>query len=1825
MQQPPEASTSRVAYLPPSPVVPSSDVGESEEARAALLGERYWAKRRRVEDDEGEDMKLDEAEHELSSEDELAMSPFRPQPPSDGTVRPSSRTARSISRSLAASEAPSPLASPSLRVSSHTSPALDKPTSSRRRSPSPAASVASADVDALFSRPRPAAALPSLDSSPSQRSPSPRRPSPSLHRHSPPPSPSASSSRAASSPPPDIPPDPDPLPAGRSFRTRTAAQLKPYSTEQLKYTKTLLRNGWEGAVVRGLRPVEETPEELRRRKLEQMGTKKDSLGGWLVEEEEESQAPSQALPAPARRRSSDYEDAEEHEEEDDLSGSEGSVDGLTMLEREARRKERLERAAEAGLRGKKRKHSPHRHGPSRIDDPHYQPEPSLYRRQKNAKQPRSRSKRASSEIHTEDERDPSTSRRRRLRAESAPPSSSPHPSTSNKKRSLFSSARPRKPADDAPSRPRPSGHSRKSRIRADSEPPASSSPARGGESSKKRAGMARPSKGFHARKAGDGRSALDQDILNLPRIETSSEEDGGGGGGGRYRSDGESEAPSADEASEADEESAERLEHSRLKLGGKRKRALGFMMPAVFMKKAQADLKLMENERDEGEYSSGSEINSGDEEAIERARKEKERRKRNEAKRRSRPALLDQPMRLDGAAFTDESGEDDFGASEEEEEKQDEDDAVGAWLKSFAPTKGAGRGGDEDIVDRFLRRAKRPSKPPKSKGKKAAEGAGVGARDKEPGRANKGKDGRDKQRRDGVYVVEGGHDSRVPARRPRPKTVALDTDQAVFAFAGLRDNNAPASDDEVVVVSPRQRAPLPSVNLGLPPPAPAPAAADPTKDGEIWASFGKFSPDFGIERLPTGVQFATLDSFVKNGYLFSLIDPAGLPSTPFSTDVFGLSLLSSASPDEVAALLPPICDAIFSAFAAIDSSPIDTSGSPLAEATSSLRFLGHYASTSLASSSADERSSFGSTLLSELERLDSRLDGTTINAGALKAFKRRRVFLSWYLVDVAARLQRIAGADIVSHDRLLRLATALIRRLVEHGSDRTTKSLKAVMGDATAGPLTVSDVTVEAWLGLISLAVRSSDFGTAAFSQLDLWQIALDVTRSTLGKKAEKGPAAGEVVSYTVMMLCAISQFSPSGMSTSTPRLQAHWPAAMQTLDAIQPAALAAPDHGLSSTAIARRDRYLWTLFARCLIFVDRWGWRIEGGKDELLPRLFDLLKARRLADLSAERGDIPSFLKSPADFGEVRLAASSDTAFAIFLKLVIAAANSLPSSTDIERRRRSSALTRLFVRLSPLVSSAWTRTSPELRNPSILLNHYSLHLTFALLLPSGAAQRVEHARRLLDFGSVDEDARKTCIRAIFHFLLAFQHAGLPLQPVVDWLADATRTLKKEYVELEQKRSKEHRWADDGGRGDEKLWNRVVMVAMVLRSVQGVLRAKKTGEVEYPDTALLHPAWTSQLLQSPLSLDPMIGRETIQMLTCFLDTRRSALPRPTPPQPAPAGDAGNGESQDDYGMLDDLDFDDPALNAMLGIEPAGAADSQKEREDAVRVKDKVFGQLVVERLSPAFFALVSMIFLDTPGKRPTVTDRIGYAQETVECWMRCVAVAVENQVTDWRPYLQYGNFSAKRVPDAVGRRDVALFLVVEILKHDPAVYSVFTDDILEVWFESLVARRLTVQHILTSFLLNVEANRVGSVCPQLEGLPFERNEASGKVEVEQLDLLDRRDAMLQTVFANAARIVLTSTPSTGSAPLAAVQLLAGQAARPTMPRGTVLNLVRSMLSTMRTNLTSIADETTRRNYAGFVKSTITALSRAGEEGGKKGPFTDAALPDLRAMRGLVAA
>ncbi|KAK4705089.1 hypothetical protein P7C70_g1116, partial [Phenoliferia sp. Uapishka_3] len=1552
-------------------------------------------------------------------------------------------------------------------------------------------------------------------------------------------SPSAQNSPSPS-PPPIIPPSP-PL---RSFRSRTKAQLNPFTVEQSLYTRSLLKNGWQGAVVAGVpRGRDLSSAELQRKKEEAESRPKDSLGGWLEFEEGKGQIVD------------DFGGSGGRGEEE---SSDGSVDGETLLEREARKKERMERDIVRAFGERKRR----REVDSRESD-----DGSARHKKSQVGQDATRRQRASSatESRTKTTSNPTASKSR-------VPSSTNH-SRAPQLRQNRSNSQPQDSDDSFTSSRRP---------RASSEPLSSPRhPSRpqhrekkkkkgvGGVSRKRAIGGAAVLGAIHRqRKAGHSEDELEDDLRGMGRM-----------AGGRTQIDLTLEEEDMDDEMEAsddedEEESASDTSVERprprsptppMRLDGKRGKALRSMMPGIFFKKALKDIELMDEEKARGDFTvydrgSGDEDSEGESEA-----------RKGKGRIRYSPGRGDN--KFVGEAFTDESGDEE--RSEEEEDAGP--DAVGNWLETFAPRR-AGKDQDDgyDRIDRVLGRTMATH----SKDKKSS--STTRRRDSGGVDTSKPSDGKRLQESNGRRKQTKGSAKRSSRRsKSQPiRSLALDTDDALFDYpaqSALDLQSDPS--DEIENHNPSTRDILPSIERQL-------------NSDRRWASYAKFSPDFEIPRLPTGIYLSPT-SFVRKGRLHSLLVAPMDSPPPRRCRPFNLTLDSAMTSEELDAMLPQLCDALFDVSAAILAEEEAAGGY---EATGeSMRFLGGFTTEVARLWPKDVATRFAIALWAQIDRLDSRLDALALTSTSVpRSFHRIRITLSWYQLDLAVRVLNASFVDDfgTSIARFDSLARNLVRKLVEYQVSHTVKSLKEAAkrqpsppeegnaDDQEFVPRIVDDPTVEVWVGIISLALRPADVAEDGwtFGEKEFWELVLEEVDRAVPKS---GPVPGEVAAYTAMMLCALSQFSPSGGHTqSQPRLHTFWPVVFRALDPLKPDIIA-DESSLSNTSLARRDRYLQTIFVRCLIFVDKWGWRIEMRNSDLLSKLFGIVNARHLADLSIEpSADYPIFISDLSKFDSATAFDSkTDTMFTSFLKLVIRAASTVDTA-------QSKVLTRMLMRVSPLTVGGWTRESPEVaRGESALVNHFSLLITLAALAPASAASRLDHARRLVSFANVDKRARIACIRAMLYFATVYHKNGLSLAPVLEWLATSATTLRTEFVDLVKKSGEATRKKGSA----DPIKDRSFLLALVLRSVQKTLTWKRdsVAQATYPDLGLLNAAWTTDLINSSVALDPTVGREVIDCIDCFFEVRRAALPR------YQAGE--NGVSQDEFGQFD-MDYDDPELNKALGVD----VDAFPEARTDLQTQDRAFAKLVNTTVSPALFGLLNSIFAwDGPA---TLSDRSAYAALLVECWAKGISVLVEHGLSEWRRYLRFGDHSWRRISDPIGRRDVGLLLSIQILKHEPTVYNNDEEEFLDIWMQSISARKLSVQHKLTSSLLNLDNPSALFV-----GLPFQRSEDSAQFDISEATFESHRVEVFQTFLRNATKVL--------------GQGLYSQA-RDALAKPAVTNLLRSGFSAMRDNLsmTSLPSNTTAPSNISSEVSSRSTSSASGSSAVVTGSPQSA---EDRRLRGLL--
>ena len=897
------------------------------------------------------------------------------------------------------------------------------------------------------------------------------------------------------------------------------------------------------------------------------------------------------------------------------------------------------------------------------------------------------------------------------------------------------------------------------------------------------------------------------------------------------------------------------IPEDRFALKGKRKKAARAMMPAIFFKKAEADLELMREERKRGrvrdtldDRGSGGSASSGEDDQGRPA---------GMARVRINKGNANRPIRFLADESTSESdGQSALGQEDNDEPSEGEETqlALNAWAamaqskrstaveRPLAPQARSGRDGRRywnGVIDKILMRDKLEREAG------AGQGAGHGRKRRKrtrtaerPPFSTKGRTDAalDKGARDSRDLTPRGVASaasevgRSGSRQGRldvSHVPAVHLDNADTLFQAL-----PASAHMQTAAARPKRAPFRRSNadsisgkIAADRQPPATQAAPTAQleprlmDGErdLWSdtrttSFSRFSCDFDIQLIPPGLSFRS-STYIAKGFLSDLLHlsdahPAEeLPdaSAPrrWSAAPFGIQLDSDLTLDDLLAMLPRLCDGIYDE-ATSDVVPKSLT-CPSGEA---LRFCILYVYEVLPQG---QRRRAREDLLEELEHLEGRLDAwiasppsesTATSTAGLPVRMQALLVFKWAMLEVAYRDYLVAStedsltfqADEASAALLGRLAE-LVRSLLQVGMNRTMKALKAFIGQgdsAEAGDQNgLEDLTCELWVAILhicSLGIQHPQL--TILSHANLW----DIVESHLDQDAKDRKLhtilRGEVAGYAAMSLSALSQFSQHGISTSTPRLASHWSLVSATIDCIRPQEYAATYLTMSNTSRTRSSRYIWTLYARCLVLAHRWKWRLLE-QNKLVGKLFDILNSRELQDMAIDgEASYPRFL---SDFGSGRIGYKverDDTAFRIFLRILALAAEEAHANGS---KKAKDMLARLSMRVMPMREKLpyprlGSVTSRQRKHRSILVNHYSLYTLLAAIDPANATKRFPRTRALLEFSDADSTARQECLKAIAYLGIVYRRKELDLSPVLAWFTGIADFLRTQYLAFAKQR-----------------------------------------------------------------------------------------------------------------------------------------------------------------------------------------------------------------------------------------------------------------------------------------------------------------------------------------------------------------------------------------------------------------------------------------------------
>ncbi|KAI9458396.1 hypothetical protein BJY52DRAFT_1269527 [Lactarius psammicola] len=637
--------------------------------------------------------------------------------------------------------------------------------------------------------------------------------------------------------------------------------------------------------------------------------------------------------------------------------------------------------------------------------------------------------------------------------------------------------------------------------------------------------------------------------------------------------------------------------------------------------------------------------------------------------------------------------------------------------------------------------------------------------------------------------------------------------------------------------------------------------------------------DLDIPFLPSGKVFSA-SCYLGRGWLHELLSVlfGTLPSHPpphFEVDGHTLSSISTAL--DYTVFLPYACDS----FAKVLDYPQAMSHDAFVRWNTDMHAVCSLVSWISSSAAGNDAHLIRTASLeytgSLIARIDTALGDSEEQA---KSLSPSMLCLQWFAIEL---LVRTCWSD---------LATAVSARLVGFAMRLLQIGVQAAVSPIIDNGECLDDFSLypcaaELWICLIHLGAAHGTTATAAGqgrlpSIVDILQQSLAASESS----AQGSLHASEEIWATLFGLCALSQFSAHGVSTSTSRLSTSWEI--------------------------------------------RWHWRLnDDASAALFRRLVEIFKSRRFADLRGEIAGFPAFVQEN-DPHLLAQHASTDSAFSIFLKLIYASAQQMrhPAMRKEEYLGRIKKLLSLITPVGsvqaqlrpgpPGTSTSANASAPvhALRSTlddaqlSMLYNRFGALALAMRVLPSAenAHYRISLARRYVDVSRATAATRAVCIRAATLLTLQALDMALPVAPVLEWSAEIARVLLTEF-----------RAVAGAGRSAGRT-ERVQCVQLLLYGLGDVSRAATSppaGRDKDPSMALevLHKG----CLFLVLSEAELCEIPTVQtLLQGVIDSHLSyALSlqedRDREQQLQPANQE---ESQDEYGQFD-LNWDDPMVLAAL--------------------------------------------------------------------------------------------------------------------------------------------------------------------------------------------------------------------------------------------------------------------------------------------------------------------
>jgi hypothetical protein len=589
--------------------------------------------------------------------------------------------------------------------------------------------------------------------------------------------------------------------------------------------------------------------------------------------------------------------------------------------------------------------------------------------------------------------------------------------------------------------------------------------------------------------------------------------------------------------------------------------------------------------------------------------------------------------------------------------------------------------------------------------------------------------------------------------------------------------------------------------------------------------------DFGLQLLPSGISFDRR-TYLGQGRLYELIQliqSTAKPPQPSSFEAHGIAIGPSTTVNSFLESLVTLSDRLSS----LVVGPRVEQGGPDIEEWQGLLHTVCQLVSWLASQEQDQNT-LQAAVRDCVQQIIKSITGSTMPRDAV-------IFtVLWFCVDVSIRVEcgsrkQCEEAPLLSQQSLCPIRL-LARELHAYRLENVMRPLQEAQDKLETR--TTPQLAVQSWiclihvLGTINCAIPDDKLvhPTHPFWRIISELICLDFDRFGILE-------ASETAWNSIFGLCALSQFSVHGMTTSNCRLPCSWQLVAFILGQIKISADRHHDQALTDYKLKDRDAYIRILTHRCFLLWEKWKWKLDEA-DPMLKWLADIFRSRKFVNLLEEPSDFAPFMRK-YDVGLLSRLEPQDSAFDVFLKLIVQSGSD--SGGEVQRMVQLPRARKLLSLAIPVGSLLFSRMSPPTGHElSMLYNRFSAIAVAINMDPNTITlqKRIDEARRYVHFRDADYRTRVVCIRSVIYYAYLSRRHRMSLEYVLSWLGDMADNLVDEYQTAIGCAKSMPAHGKHNMRGHAAV-NAVEMVLASVRHIVAMYMDPSKAEPGYPDPALL--------------------------------------------------------------------------------------------------------------------------------------------------------------------------------------------------------------------------------------------------------------------------------------------------------------------------------------------------------------------------------------------------